>query len=154
LPFIPTSKKDALSDIIPFIVSPITAIPTAVYSATAYVTQDYPFGKPDHAANIRNVIGWTTIASAVYGWNLWMSPHNAVWVSGGSAMKAAGHMAMTSSWAAPSAGFTILLAIPVGLYAANRAVIESAPVEQQQSLWQVFSQGLTGTGPGVGGWTP
>jgi hypothetical protein len=43
---------------------------------------------------------------------------------------------------------------PVWLYAVNRDIIESAPEEEQQSLWQIFSQGLTGTGPGAGSWTP
>lgn len=43
---------------------------------------------------------------------------------------------------------------PIWLAAVNYRVIESAPVEEQPSLWRVFSQGLTGTGPGVGGWNP
>jgi len=44
------------------------------------------------------------------------------------------------------------LLVPVGLAAANVAVIESAPAEQQPGLWQTFSSGLTGTvGIGLSG---
>ncbi len=119
-----------------------------------YTTGDYPLGKPDWAANARNALGWFLVSGAVYGWNLAFSPQNAMWLSGSSAMKATGHIAMTSSWAAPAAGFSFLTAVPTGLYFANRAAIEAAPRDHQASLWQVFSQGLTGTGPGVGSWTP
>jgi hypothetical protein len=41
-------------------------------------------------------------------------------------------------------------ASPLILYQANKAIIESAPPEQQQSLWQIFAQAISGTGqPGV-----
>ncbi len=43
---------------------------------------------------------------------------------------------------------------PIWLYAVNRDIIESAPEEEQPSLWRGFAQALTGTGPGVGGWNP
>ncbi len=154
MPFIPESTEDALSDIIPFLVAPITTVPTAVYSAAAYVTDDYPLGKPDWGANLRNAVIWTAAAGAAYGWNYFLSPHNATWVSGGSAYKAVSHLFIASSWAAPAAAATVMAAVPTGLFMANRAAIQAAPEEQRQSLWQVFSQGLTGTGPGVGGWTP
>lgn len=52
--------------------------------------------------------------------------------------------------AAPLAAATVLVAVPTALYFANKTIIESAPVEQQSSLWQMFSQALTGTGPGIG----
>jgi len=37
------------------------------------------------------------------------------------------------------------LALPVALAAANFAVIESAPEEEQRGLWQMYSSALTGT---------
>ncbi len=154
MPLYPTSNEDAVSDAFAFLIAPVTTIPTLVYSSAGYATGEYPLGKPDHAANIRNALGWFLAAGSVYGWNLLASPNNAVWVSGSAAYKVAGHLALGSSWAGPVGALAILTAVPSGLYVLNRQAIQAAPVEQQQSMWQVFSQGLTGTGPGVGGWTP
>ena len=44
----------------------------------------------------------------------------------------------------------LAVASPLLLYGANKAVIESAPEEEQQSLWQIFGQAISGTGqPGI-----
>lgn len=133
-------------------VAPIMTAPTLVYGATGLVTGDYPLGKPDWRANVRNTLLWGGVAASVYGWNYFVSPHNATWLSGGEAFSTAAQIFTSSSWAAPAAGAAALAAVPTALYVANKAVIESAPEEQQQSLWQVFAQALTGTGPGTGGY--
>lgn len=47
---------------------------------------------------------------------------------------------------APGTAAAIALAVPTVIgYQANKAVIESAPEEEQRGLWQMFSSGLTGT---------
>ncbi len=38
-------------------------------------------------------------------------------------------------------------------YAATSIAIENAPEHERSSLWQSVAQALTGTGPGVGGWS-
>ena len=146
MPWVPTQPSDAFW----FAVAPLTSIPFGIYAAAAYVTDDYPFGKPDLRASVRNAVLWLGAAAAVHGWNLAMSPHNAQFVTGSQAAKAAGHIFMMSSWAAPAAGAATLAAVPTSLYFANRAVIQHAPVEQQQSMWRMYSQALTGTGPSAG----
>jgi hypothetical protein len=90
-----------------FAVAPITTGPVAVYSAAGLVSGTYPFGKPDWATSVRNSLSWLAIASSVYGWNMWMSPHNLAWVSGSQAFKTGGYIA------APAAVPVVLLTIAV-----------------------------------------
>lgn len=48
-------------------------------------------------------------------------------------------------WIASHSPQIAIASAPLALAAANVAVIESAPVEQQRGMWQMFSSGLTGT---------
>ena len=48
-------------------------------------------------------------------------------------------------WIASHSPQIAMTAAPFALAAANVSVIESAPVEQQRGMWQMFSSGLTGT---------
>ena len=48
-------------------------------------------------------------------------------------------------WTATHAPQIAVTAAPFVLAAANVAVIESAPEEEQRGMWQMFSSGLTGT---------
>ncbi len=117
---------------------------------TAYLAfYDFYHGtkRSDFQENVRNAALWTTIAGAVHGWNLAFSPHNARWTTGKDAFHLLGHWGMSTPHVA---GPLALAAVPTALFFANKAVIESNPVERQQSMWQMFSQALTGTGPGVG----
>ena len=86
--FVPDRPSDAFW----FVVAPVTAVPTAIYGAAGLATGDYPLGKPDWAANARNSLLWTGVAGSVYGWNYFMSPQNAVWMTGGDAYKMAGYL--------------------------------------------------------------
>ncbi len=141
--WMPSESSDAFW----FAIAPVTSIPFGIYAAAGYVTGDYPAGKPDYQASIRNAVLWAGAAGAVHGWNLAFSPHNATFVSPSAAWKVAGHVAMANPVVA---GMGMLSAPMVAGYAANRAVIRSAPEHRQASMWQVVSQSLTGTGPGIG----
>jgi len=48
-------------------------------------------------------------------------------------------------WLATHSPQIAIMSAPLALAAANVSVIESAPVEKQQGMWQMFSSGLTGT---------
>ncbi len=114
MPFIPQGDED-FWDLAAFLLAPVLTGPTLVYSAAGHLTDDYPLGEPDHAANLRNALIWTAAAAGVYGWNYFMSPQNAIWMSGTSAFKVAGHVAMGS--AAAIAAATILVGTPIGVIA-------------------------------------
>lgn len=109
MPFVPSEAEEAFW----FALAPVTTLPTALYSLTGYVTGDYPYGKPDLASSARNAMGWGAIAASVYGWNLMMSPHNAVWVSGTQAFKVAGHFLMSPAMI-PVAAVAIAVAAGAG----------------------------------------
>jgi len=51
----------------------------------------------------------------------------------------------TSWWIAMHSPQIAIMAAPLAIAAANVAVIESAPEEEQRGMWQMFSSGLTGT---------
>lgn len=87
--WIPDEPEDAFW----FAVSPITAVPTAVYAAAAYTTGDYPAGKPDWRANLRNAGIWGAIAVGVHAWNTIMFPGKYAFTTGTQAFKVAGHLA-------------------------------------------------------------
>jgi hypothetical protein len=50
-----------------------------------------------------------------------------------------------SWWIATHSPQIAVAAAPLALAAANVSVIQSAPLEQQRGMWQMFSSGLTGT---------
>ncbi len=81
------------SDAFWFAVAPVTAVPTAVYAAAAATTGDYPAGKPDWKANIRNTGIWGAIALGVYGWNQYFHPGKYAFTTGAQAYKLVGHLA-------------------------------------------------------------
>lgn len=83
---------DEPSDAFWFAVAPVTTGPTAVYATAGYLSGDYPLGKPDTKANVRNSLLWGTIAGGVYTWNYFMSPHNAVFMTGSNAWRTAFHL--------------------------------------------------------------
>ena len=56
---------------------------------------------------------------------------------------------------------TPILAVPLALaapitagYAANVVAAQKMPTHERPSFWRSVGQALTGTGPGVGSWTP
>jgi len=59
--------------------------------------------------------------------------------------KASISLMQTTARVLTSAPAVAPLALPVVLAAANFAVIESAPEEEQRGLWQMYSSALTGT---------
>ncbi len=87
--WIPDEPEDAFW----FVVSPITGVPTAVYAAAAYTTGDYPVGKPDWRANVRNAGIWGAIAVGVHAWNAIWHPGKYSFTTGSQAFKVAGHLA-------------------------------------------------------------
>ena len=117
MPFVPSGNEDAW-DLAALILSPVLTGPMLVYTSAGYLTDTWPLGKPDWGANLRNATLWAAAAGGVYGWNYFMSPHNAAWMSGSSAFKVAGHVAVGS--AAPIAAGTLLLATPIAMVA-NRS---------------------------------
>ncbi len=127
-----------------FIFAPVLAPYTAYLAFHDYVLDTE---HSDFAENARNAALWTSAAGGVFTWNYFMSPQNASWTTGKDAFHLLGHYASSTPHIA---GPIALAAAPTALFFANKAVIESAPVDRQQSMWQMFSQALTGTGPGVG----
>ncbi len=87
--WLPSEPSDAFW----FAVAPVTAVPTAVYAAAAATTGDYPAGKPDWKANIRNTAIWGAIAAGVYGWNQYYYPGQYAFTTGAQAYKLVGHLA-------------------------------------------------------------
>jgi len=141
MPFIP-EFDEVLEDLLWWAISPVTAIPTLVYSSAGALTGDYPLGKPDWGANLRNAMIWSGSAGGVYAWNYFMSPHNAAWVSGTSAFKVVGHVAMGA--AAPLAAVSILIATPI-------AMVANAGDPNQGRQLQSAGSGQPSIGSG-GGW--
>ncbi len=78
----------------------------------------------------------------------------ASWQLGISARSVATQFMVHRQYVMPIQTKALIATAPITLAYANKKIIERAPVEQQPSLWRVFAQGLTGTGPGVGGWSP
>ncbi len=68
-------------------VAPLTTVPVLVYSAAGWTSGSYPLGQPDWRTSVRNSLSWLGVAGTVHAWNLWMSPHNAVFTSGTTAFK-------------------------------------------------------------------
>jgi hypothetical protein len=114
MPFIPQGDED-LWDLAAFMLAPVLTVPTLVYSSAGYLTGEYPYGKPDWGANLRNATIWAVSAGGVYAWNYFMSPHNAVFTSGSSAWKIAAHVAAGS--AAPIAAVGLLVGTPLAMIA-------------------------------------
>lgn len=149
MPFLPEEPEDAFW----FAVAPLTTGPVALYSVSAYVSGSYPYGKPDWAANARNAITWLAVGSSVYAWNYVWSPHNLAMVTGSSAFKTVGQVALHSM--TPAMIAPLALAAPGAIsFVGYRTIVESQPVEEQSSMWHTWIAALTGTGPGVGSWTP
>ncbi len=147
MPFIP-SDDDPLGELGRFIVSPIS-LPYAAYLAMYDVY--HGTSRSDPGENLRNAVVWGGAAAASWAYHAAMHPGKYGFVAGKDAFHLAAHYASTT----PVLAAPIALAAPLALgYAANRVAISNAPTHEQPSLWRVVSQGLTGTGPGVGGWSP
>ncbi len=80
-----------------FAVSPVTSFPIAVYSAAAYVTGDWRFGRPDAKESVRNAGIWGAIAVGVHAWNSYYHPGKYSFTSASSAVKTAAHLAAVPS---------------------------------------------------------
>ena len=67
-------------------------------------------------------------------------------ITGGDSIAAYSFMRTAQFMSSPA----VLPLLPIALFKMNKAVIESAPPEDQQSLWQIFGQAISGTGqPGI-----
>jgi len=108
---------DEMEDAFWFAVSPLTTVPIAVYTATAYATDDWRFGKPDVRENLRNALLWAGIAGSVYGWNSLVHPGKYPFMSAGSVFKTAAHIAAPA--AVPAALATLAVGSAVGYVATS-----------------------------------
>ncbi len=84
---------DKASDTFWFLVSPITTVPIAVYSASAYVSGEYPYGSPDWKASARNAGIWGAIALGNWAWNAVYHPGKYAYTSAVEGYKVVAHLA-------------------------------------------------------------
>ncbi len=84
---------DKASDTFWFLVSPITTVPIAVYSASAYVSGQYPYGSPDWKASARNAGIWGAIAFGNWAWNAVYHPGKYAYTSAVEGYKVVAHLA-------------------------------------------------------------
>ena len=145
---------DDMEDAFWFAVSPLTTIPTAVYSAAGYTTGQYPFGKPDMQANIRNATFWSAIAGSVWAWNTLVHPGKYPFLSSSGAFKGAAHILSKNPY---FIGGAILTTVPVAsVYLADQYVesmeaYAPEPQQHQTSWWRSVAQAVGAGGFGVGG---
>ncbi len=130
-----------------FLYAPLSSPFTLVHALT-YHALDQPeyMEEPDWESSVRNSMYWSGVSGAAWASQAILHPGKYGRVSAAKAFEVAGKLTPPHV-----KGFAMLFGTPYLLYLANKAVAEGKPVEEQQSFWQVFSQGLTGTGPGVGG---
>ncbi len=84
---------DKASDTFWFLISPITTVPIAVYSASAYVSGQYPYGTPDWKASARNAGIWGAIALGNWAWNAVYHPGKYAYTSAAEGYKVVAHLA-------------------------------------------------------------
>ncbi len=96
--FIPRSYGEGgLEDAFWFAVAPITTVPMALYVASATVSDDWRYGRPDWKANLRNAGIWAAIAQGVYSWNQYYHAGKYSYMSASAASKLAAHSAASTA---------------------------------------------------------
>ena len=108
---------DSYWDVFWLAVAPITTLPMAIYYASAYLTDDWRYGKPDVEDNVRNALVWAGIGGSVFAWNAFVHPGKYPYMSPASAFKTAAHVAAPA--AVPAALVTLAVGSAAGYVATS-----------------------------------
>jgi len=149
----PESDEEAMIDFLKWLISPILL---PVTFATAVYDMMEGTEHLDRGETLRNTAIWGGLAVAVNAYNRLLFPGQFEFRSaakGFHLLARSSAVRAVASASIPAVTATAMVAPAIGSFYGYQALVESQPVEEQPAMWWHWIAALSGTGPGIGGYS-